>query len=108
MALERSYESDTGFTAPAAYHRVVTVNADWHAQVAQVVVVIFKDATARNEDKKPVGRLKYVLGTRADDTGKTFEDVFGVDTLSAADNNPVREVYRWLKQKPEFREAVDV
>lgn len=63
---------------------------------------------AREAHKRPLGRLRFLLGPKEDDTGSSFEDVLGIDVLSAQDHNPVREVYLWIKQKPEFQGAVDV
>lgn len=102
MALQLSFTDDRGFTSPTAYFRVIHVEAGWLNKHAVIFVHIYKDQQARDDGKRPMGQLRFQV------VDAQFDALFSIDTLSSADNNPVRSVYSWLKSKPEFSGATDV
>ncbi len=114
MALQMEYEAATGAVHPDAYWRIIEVNCHWGREGGRIALVIYKDAVARQEEKQPVGEIGYPISKEAkldeDDNVITpaFEDLYSVAKFKKKKSDPLELSYLFIKELPEFEDAIDV
>ncbi|KKN11061.1 hypothetical protein LCGC14_1030400 [marine sediment metagenome] len=114
MALQMEYEAATGAVYPNAYYRIIEVNCHWGREGGRIALVIYKDEAAREEDKQPVGEIGYPIAKEArldeDENVITpaFEDLYSVATFRKKKSDPLELAYLFIKELPEFEDAIDV
>lgn len=101
MALEMDITDKSGVNHSNAYYRVGLVNINYVTQTAEVTVMGYRDQTARNAHLSPVDIERLSI------TGNDFDSLFGIATISQADNNPVATAYAHLKTLTKFSTATD-
>ncbi len=102
MALQISYEDSFGNTNASAYHRVLQVLVDKSSSVADILVGIYKDASARGAGKSTLASRHYRVEC-AD-----FETYFGTANMNIVDKNAISIAYDYLKTLSEYNGASDV
>jgi len=94
MALQLSFETASGFTAPDAYHKTqslrVTKTAGGDFKM-RIMVSTFLDAAAREAGKPPLATRSYAMD-------------YDIETS----NNAFVDGYIYLKTLPEYDGAIDV
>lgn len=115
MALQKSWnDSQTGLEVPEAYHKINGLVLDYVAKQAQFVVLIYRDASARTEDKHPFTTRSFGVRnipsaeSQDGEAHAEFDELFSVAALSADGVNPVAQAYMWLKGQGLYKSAVDV
>lgn len=84
MALEIAIQTDFG--APAIYWRIGCINDAFHGQV-QVILEGYASEEARRKSKQPLARESIIIE--------------GIETSR-------QEIYTFLKQTEQFKNAIDV
>ena len=102
MALQLSYEAQTGVTHASAYWRILTLVHDRLRSRVTINVAIYADAQARIDDKIPVGGDNQII----EDTDYTtyFDD----EVLDLEDQNPTERAYTYLKTLAAYDGASNV
>lgn len=102
MALQKQYNDKFGNTHSQAYYRVTHINMDVNNSSSSVRVCVYKDATARNENKEPIEYFTYGF----DNTTPSYNTIFGVTAME--NKNPIKGIYDEIKTYPEFSGSTDV
>jgi len=108
------YEALTGTVYPEAYYRIIEVNCHWGREGGLIEMVIYKDLTSRGIDKQPVGEMAWPVSKEArldkDDNVITpvFEDLYSVAEFKKKKTDPLELAYLFIKELPEFEDAIDV
>ena len=113
MALQKQFADSFGNTNPEAYHKVIQTNIDWMQKRAYVVLGIFKDKKARDDNMQPVGAQEFLfpleveIGTPELPVKKEikFDTFFGV---GAKGKNASEQAYLAFKELPAFKDALDI
>lgn len=116
MALEMKYKAATGSDYSKAYWRVISVNCNWATKFARAVIYIHRNLSSRTVDEEPVGHLAFNFSgdPQPEDISyiangvPSFEATFGIAVFDARKTNPVKLVYEYIKELPEFEDAKDV
>jgi len=95
MALQKSYEDETGTTHASAYAKIAGIEMGTTDRVANVRVCIYKDAAARAADKKPVRVMRYQY------QGDDYDALFSAAAMDPVDTNPIKLLYIDLKARDE-------
>jgi len=111
MALIGSFVDDSGNSHASAYAIVIEVNCNWFAETAHCVVAIFRNESARRNNRRPVAQFNYDFSSldQRDTLGNLirpkFADVFATAKLNA--RNPIKATYEYVKPLAEWAGWVD-
>jgi len=103
MALQTQFEFDNGIILPETYVKISAVTYNNSEKIVNIVIVLFKDISAYNNNKSEVISLEYFC-----DNPTEFDTYFGITVLNKVDVNHLSQAYTWLKTLPEFSSAIDV
>lgn len=96
MALQKSYQAETGQDYPLAYHKIQQIRIDLFQSRITVILWTYKDDAARTANKQPVSCVEKVC------QGEDYNMVFPAGKVDI-----VGELYEWLK-KIDYADALDV
>lgn len=102
MALQQVYSDKYGNTYNEAYYRVTGFNLDTITNSTTAFVCVYKDITARNNNKAPLKQYQHVF----DSNNGKFTSIFGI--ISMDNKNPVKGIYDEIKTYPEYSGATSV
>jgi len=102
MALQKSYEDEFGTTHSTAYGRITQLHINYESSVASITVGIYKDSTARADNKTPLNKSAYTL------SGTDFDTYFLDTVLDTENYNPQERAYVYLKTLDDWSGASDV
>lgn len=113
MALQQAFTDPYGGENPQAYFKVIQTNIDWMQKRAYVVLGIFKDKKARDDNMQPVGGIEQLFPAEVDigtpelpvKKELKFDTFFGV---GAKGKNASEQAYLAFKELPAFKDAADV
>ena len=113
MALQKQFDDAFGGVNTTAYYKVIQTNISWLEKKAYVVLGIYKDKKARDDNKNPVGAQEYLfpmeveIGTPELPVKKEikFDSFFGV---TAKGKNASEQAYLAVKELPEYKNATSV
>lgn len=115
MALEMKYKAGTGSEYLKAYFHVISVDCNWRMLRARAVIYIHRNLLSRTNDEEPVGHLGFDFSgdLQPEDISEivnvpSFVEIFGIAVFDAGKTNPVKLVYEYIKELPEFEDAKDV
>jgi len=93
MAIKKAVVLPSGVELPEAYHKVIAINNIRNGTDNRVLyeVAVYKDSTARTANRGSV--LQFTIPVTGDDTARFF----GIDVLSVAGVNQVKQCYEHLK-----------
>lgn len=96
MALQKSYQAETGQDYPLAYHKIQQIRIDLLQSRITVMLWTYKDDLARINNKQPVSCVERIC------QGEDYNIVFPAGKVDI-----VGELYKWLK-KIDYVDALDV
>ena len=96
MALQKSYTDDSGATHSSAYFKISKIdllNPAGSNSVANVFLQVYHDSAARSATppKNPMKSWSYFV------TGSDYDTFFATSVLDAANSNPIKKGYDYLK-----------
>jgi len=100
MALTKDLTLSSGVNLPNAYIRISHMN-NKNGMNMEVKVDIFKDKSARDDEKTPVINLSHICG-------ETYFDFFDLNILDQEGVNCTQQSYNFLKTIPFYEDAQDV
>ncbi len=102
MALQKSYTDLQDHTDTSSYHKIARINIDYIRSVAEIIVLTYKDSTAKSAGKLQTAVRTYNV------SGGTFTSVFGATAQDTVNKNPQESAYIHLKTLGDFTSATDV
>lgn len=99
MAITKDITLASGVELPNAYIKIQVLNMTTDTSV-DVSVDIFKDQSAREDNKIPVVTLRHLCSN-------TYDTYFAYDILNQLDINVISQGYEFLKSLPFYEGAVD-
>lgn len=102
MALKKSHTDSQDHTDTNAYHRIERILLTYSRSRGEILLLTYKDATARTDGKSPTDVNAYVV------TSGIFTDTFGATAQDVLNINPQQAGYDYLKTLPAYSGAVDV
>jgi hypothetical protein len=102
MALQLSYDAPTGVTHSSAYHKITSLRHDRYGGTMSIHVSIYKDSTAKTNDKSAVGYAVHTVSSADHDT------YFANSVVDTVDQNTVERSYVYLKTLDDYSGATDV
>ena len=104
MALQKSYDHESGINLPNAYHKVSNVsydNAD--SGLINFSVSIYADSSARLNGNPSVTRFSYGSNTITGNVdSSSFEQYFSISAMDATNANIVKNVYEYMKTQSDI------
>ena len=90
MALQMRMVAESGITLESAYIKIEHTSGN--AERQSLIVCIYADENARNEDKSPVDQKTYNFECSVTDDAPNF----------------IKQGYNWMKTTEEYKDAVDI
>ena len=122
MALQCTYKSSRGLVLPDSYCKLISIGLTEHAEMdgsryALITIGVWASKEQRDQKAQPITteqiRISNGYVSQGIGTEETFDDqydqVFGADVLDAANKNPVKSAYDFVKTLSPFStDQIDV
>jgi len=95
MALKINFNDGFGGVNPEAYAKIVELTLNAISLTGQVKVWIYRNQTARQEGKNPLGMFMFDMS----------DDVY--KQLFINEEGTIAKIYEWIKTKTEFANSID-
>lgn len=109
MALQGTFETQTGITATEAYAKISQVHVDYYSSTGSITIKIFYNKEARDTGKSEIGEKTYFFSKETTTDPDTNEEVVkdNFTPIFTPEDNSIANVYNYLKTT-DFEGWVDV